>query len=108
VVSVSPIYASFDVRRANVLRYLSRESRASRSGLARSRNEDGFSREARSHPSITSSTRLRHDRVRARFDNAELRLVPGLYARIKVGGGTPHPHVLIDDAAIGTDQDKSS
>ncbi len=32
--------------------------------------------------------------------------MPGLYARIKVGGGTPHPAVLIDDAAIGTDQDK--
>ena len=32
--------------------------------------------------------------------------MPGLYARIKVGGGAPHPAVLIDDAAIGTDQDK--
>ena len=32
--------------------------------------------------------------------------MPGLYARVKVGGGTPHPAVLVDDAAIGTDQDK--
>ena len=73
-------------------------------GLA---NEDGYSREGE-----VASVDNRLDtgsgtiRVRARFDNADGSLVPGLYARIKVGGGTPHPAVLIDDAAIGTDQDK--
>jgi membrane fusion protein, multidrug efflux system len=45
-------------------------------------------------------------RVRARFDNADGSLVPGLYARLKVGAGTPHDAVLIEDAAIGTDQSK--
>lgn len=45
-------------------------------------------------------------RVRARFDNADGSLVPGLYARVKVGGSAPHPALLIDDAAINTDQDK--
>ena len=32
--------------------------------------------------------------------------MPGLYARVKVGGGTAHPAILIDDAALGTDQAK--
>ena len=107
LVSVSPIYASFDVDEQTYLRYLSRDSRASvpvSLGLA---NEDGFSREGKvasvDNQLNTGSGTIR---VRARFDNADGSLVPGLYARIKVGGGTPHPAVLIDDAAIGTDQDK--
>ena len=73
-------------------------------GLA---NEDGYSREGAvasvDNRIDTSSGTIR---VRARFDNADGALLPGLYARIKVGGGTPHPAVLVDDAAIGTDQDK--
>ncbi|KAF1051156.1 MAG: Multidrug resistance protein MdtE [Burkholderia gladioli] len=32
--------------------------------------------------------------------------MPGLYARIKVDGSAPHPALLVDDAAINTDQDK--
>ncbi|MDN7180823.1 efflux RND transporter periplasmic adaptor subunit [Caballeronia sp. SEWSISQ10-4 2] len=107
LVSVSPIYASFDVDEQTYLRYLSRDSRASvpvSLGLA---NENGFSREGKvasvDNQLDTGSGTIR---VRARFDNADGSLVPGLYARIKVGGGTPHPAVLIDDAAIGTDQDK--
>jgi multidrug efflux system membrane fusion protein len=46
-------------------------------------------------------------RVRAIFDNADYSLVPGLYARIKVGGGAPHAAVLVQTAAVGTDQDKT-
>src|SRR5471030_1861046 len=107
LVSVSPIYASFDVDEQTYLRYLSHDSRASvpvSLGLA---NEDGYSREGRvdsvDNRLDTSSGTIR---VRARFDNGDGALLPGLYARIKVGGGAPHPAVLIDDAAIGTDQDK--
>jgi multidrug efflux system membrane fusion protein len=107
LVSVSPIYASFDVDEQTYLRYLSHDARGTvpvSLGLA---NEDGFSREGKvasvDNRLDTSSGTIR---VRARFDNADGSLLPGLYARIKVGGGTPHPAVLIDDAAIGTDQDK--
>ncbi|CAJ0557353.1 unnamed protein product, partial [Mesorhabditis spiculigera] len=45
-------------------------------------------------------------RMRARFDNTDGAMVPGLYARVKVGGSEPYAALLIDDAAIGTDQDK--
>ncbi|HDR9504896.1 TPA: efflux transporter periplasmic adaptor subunit, partial [Burkholderia cepacia] len=38
--------------------------------------------------------------------NADGALVPGLYARVKVGGSAPHEALLVDDAAINTDQDK--
>jgi multidrug efflux system membrane fusion protein len=45
-------------------------------------------------------------RVRARFENTDGVLVPGLYARVRVGGGAPHQAVLVSDTAIQTDQEK--
>jgi membrane fusion protein, multidrug efflux system len=107
LVSVSPIYASFDVDEQTYLRYLGRDANAKvpvSLGLA---NEDGYSRDG-----VVDSVDNRLDttsgtiRVRARFNNPDGTLVPGLYARIKVGGGQPHPAVLVEDEAIGTDQDK--
>src|ERR1700692_668060 len=70
-------------------------------------NEEVFSREGRAY-SIDSQldTGSGTIRVWALFDNGDGALVPGLYARIKVGGGAPHPAVLVNVNAIGTDQDK--
>ena len=107
LVSVSPVYASFDVDEQTYLRYLSRDSRLSvpvSLGLA---NESGYSREG-TIDSVDNQldTQSGTIRVRARFANADGVLLPGLYARVKVGGGVPHPAILIDDAAVGTDQDK--
>ena len=108
LVSLSPIYASFDVDEQTYLRYLSRRSGSSTPvsmGLA---NEVGFSREGEvnsvDNQMDTGSGTIR---VRAIFDNADYSLVPGLYARIKVGGGAPHAAVLVQAAAVGTDQDKT-
>ncbi|WP_337690166.1 efflux RND transporter periplasmic adaptor subunit [Mycetohabitans sp. B46] len=109
LVSMTPIYASFDVDEQAYLQYLSRNGHGGGSvpvqlGLA---NEEGYSRHG-----VIASVDNRLDtasgtiRVRARFDNADGSLLPGLYARVKVGGGTPHPAVMIGDSAIGTDQDK--
>ena len=107
LVSVSPIYASFDVDEQTYLRYLSHDTSHAvpvSLGLA---NETGYSRTGQiasvDNRLDTSSGTIR---VRARFDNSDNVLLPGLYARIRVGGGAPHPAVLIDDAAIGTDQDR--
>jgi multidrug efflux system membrane fusion protein len=108
LVSVSPIYASFDVDEQTYLKYIGR-ARTGTSvpvelGLA---DESGYSRSGTiasvDNRLDTSSSTIR---VRARFDNADGTLVPGLYARVKVGGGAPHRALLIDEAAIGTDQDK--
>lgn len=107
LVSVSPIYASFNVDEQTYLRYLGRD--ATREvpvslGLA---DEQGYSRTGYvasvDNQLDTGSGTIR---VRARFDNADGALLPGLYARIQVGGGAPHPAVLIDERAVGTDQDR--
>jgi len=107
VVSVSPIYASFDVDEQTYLRYLNQSSAQPAPvslGLA---NEDSFSRmgvvDSIDNQLDTQSGTIR---VRARFDNANGALLPGLYARLKVGGGKPSDVVLVDDSAIGTDQAK--
>jgi membrane fusion protein, multidrug efflux system len=105
LVSVSPIYASFDVDEQTYLQYLGRDRNGKvpvALGLA---NEDGYSRKG----TVTSvdnrlDTSSGTIRVRASIDNADGALVPGLYARVKVGGGEAHPAILIDDGAIGTDQ----
>jgi len=107
VVSISPVYASFDVDEQTYLAYLSHDAKATVPVYLGLANEEGYSREGRID-SVDNrlDTRSGTIRVRARFDNAGGSLLPGLYARVKVGGGSPHPAVMISDAAIGTDQDK--
>jgi multidrug efflux system membrane fusion protein len=107
LVSVSPIYASFDVDEQTYLRYLSHDARNTVPVSLGLGNESGYSREG-----VVAFIDNRLDtasgtiRVRARFDNADGVLVPGLYARIRVGGGAPHAALMVPDSAIGTDQDK--
>ncbi|HET9804558.1 MAG TPA: efflux RND transporter periplasmic adaptor subunit [Candidatus Acidoferrum sp.] len=42
--------------------------------------------------------------LRAVFPNSEGRIVPGLFARIRLPASDKHPAVLIEETAIGTDQ----
>lgn len=107
LVSVSPIYAAFNVDEQTYLRYLrQREDATIPVGLGLA-DEQGYS-----HTGTVASVDNQLDagsgtiRVRARFDNADGTLVPGLYARVRVGGGKAAPAILIDDAAVGTDQAK--
>ncbi|WP_109481159.1 efflux RND transporter periplasmic adaptor subunit [Paraburkholderia sp. C35] len=107
LVSVSPIYASFDVDEQTYLQYLGRDRNTSVPVVLGLANEDGYSRKG-----VIASVDNRLDtssatiRVRATIDNADGALVPGLYARVRVGGGDEHAAILIDDAAVGTDQAK--
>src|SRR5690606_13695659 len=107
--SVSQMDASFDVDEQAYLKYVSpaRVSGASvpvQLGLA---NEDGYSREG-----VVRSVDNRINaapgtiRVRALFNNTDGLLVPGMYARIRLGGTEPHHAALIEERAIGTDEDK--
>ncbi|BAN47953.1 efflux RND transporter periplasmic adaptor subunit [Metapseudomonas resinovorans] len=107
LVSVSPIYASFEVDEQTYLRYLRGTSGTKvpvALGLA---DESGYSRQGElvsvDNQLNTGTSTLR---VRARFDNADGALLPGLFARVKVEGGKPSQAVLISDAAVGTDQAK--
>ncbi|CAB3770688.1 efflux RND transporter periplasmic adaptor subunit [Paraburkholderia humisilvae] len=107
LVSVSPIYAAFDVDEHTYLDYLNRDAGHPVPVSLELANETSYKREGAiyfvdNHLDTSSGT----IRVRARFDNADGSLVPGLYARVQVGGGDRHPAILIDDAAIGTDQAK--
>lgn len=113
LVSVSHIYASFDVDEQSFLKFInparSRKGEVNAVvpaflGLA---DETGFPREGRissvDNRLDTSSGTIR---VRAVFDNPDGLLLPGLYARIRLGSSAARQALLIDEKAIGTDQDK--
>ena len=109
IVSVARMYASFNVDEQTFLRYVN-TGRAQglpvpvQMGLA---DEQGYPRTG-----VVESVDNRLDptsgtiRVRAAFDNSDGLMVPGLYARVRLGGSAPHDAVLVDEKAIGTDQDK--
>lgn len=108
LVSVSPIYASFEVDEQTYLRTMRGGARGGIAvglGLA---DETGY---ARSGAIVSVDNRMDAGsatiRVRARFDNQDGSLLPGLYARLKVGGGQPRGAILVSDAAVGTDQAKN-
>jgi len=108
LVSVSPIYASFDVDEQTYLRHIAAMKDAEAvpvlMGLA---DEKDYPRKGVvEHVDNRLDTVSGTIRVRARFDNPDGRLVPGLFARIKVGGSAPYEALMVDERAIGTDQDK--
>ncbi len=45
-------------------------------------------------------------RVRATFDNAEGRFIPGQFARLRMGQPKAEPVLMVNERAIGTDQNK--
>jgi multidrug efflux system membrane fusion protein len=45
-------------------------------------------------------------RVRARFDNPDSVLQPGMFGRINVPGSLPYKGIMLPDEAIGADQDR--
>lgn len=109
VVSVAKLYASFDVDEQSFLKYVNPARAKGGSipvhmGLA---NETGYSRQGTvasvDNRLDTSSGTIR---VRAVFDNKDGSLLPGLYARVQLGGSTPREGLLVDEKAIGTDQNK--
>jgi membrane fusion protein, multidrug efflux system len=45
-------------------------------------------------------------RLRAVFDNADGSLMPGQFARLRLGRAESDPVLLVSERAVGTDQDK--
>ncbi|SNR84124.1 membrane fusion protein, multidrug efflux system [Methylobacillus rhizosphaerae] len=110
LVSTANIYAAIEVDEQSYLKFISPVQAGNHHqikvvlGLA---NEEGFSR----HGHIGSvdnrlDTASGTIRVRAVFDNADGVLLPGLFARVRLGSGNQHEALLIDEKAVGTDQDK--
>ena len=113
LVSLDPIYVSFDGDEQQYLKY-SRLAHATASGQsAQARNsvqvgladESGFP-----HDGVMVFVDNALDpatgtiRSRALLDNHERQFTPGLFARIRLMDGAQHDAVLVNDSAIGTDQ----
>lgn len=114
LVSLDPIYASFDTDEQTYLRQagLTREGKRAnarsgmriRMGLA---GETAFPREGEMNfldNQVDSATGT--IRGRAIFENDDRSLTPGLFVRLRVPGRGAYRGVLIDDKAVGTDLDK--
>lgn len=113
LVSLNPIYVSFDGDEQTFLRYQSRVREGElpsprlnrapvRVGLA---DETGYPHQGEL---IFIDNQLNPAtgaiRARAELDNSERRFTPGLFARVQLVGSGTHKATLIDDKAVGTDQ----
>ena len=113
VVSLDPMYVTFEGDEQIYLKYneLSRRGERSSSrdaanpvlmGLA---NENGYPHHgAMVFVDNQVDPRTGTIRARASFENKDGYLTPGLFARVKLLGHNSYRAVLVDDRAIGTDQ----
>ncbi|SDN81033.1 membrane fusion protein, multidrug efflux system [Methylobacterium phyllostachyos] len=113
LVSVDPVYASFDADEGVVLKALS-----SIAGTAGGRGkldqipvemETVEGTRAKGHLQFIDNkvdARSGTVRVRATFANSDGHLIPGQFARMRLGQAKPEPLLLVDERAVGTDQDK--
>lgn len=113
LVSVNPIYASFDADEEVVLHALNAVGDASgkRGNLSRIPVEMTTSGGtiASGHIQLIDNQVNNQSgtiRVRAVFKNEDGRLIPGQFARVRMGQPQQQSLVLVDERAIGTDQDK--
>lgn len=114
LVSVDPIYASFDADEQSVLRAL-RDTAGAAAAPARLgaipvlmvAGDDETPHKGRlqlvdNQVNAKSGT----VRVRAVFDNPDGSLMPGQFAQVRLGRAKPTPALLVNERAVGTDQDK--
>jgi len=113
LVSVNPIYASFDADEEVVLQALqaTADTSGQRGDLARIPVEMTVSggTAAKGHIQLIDNQVNGQSgtiRVRAVFRNEDGRLIPGQFARVRMGQPKQQTLVLVDERAIGTDQDK--
>jgi multidrug efflux system membrane fusion protein len=110
LVSVSPIYASFDADE-KIVRDALAALPADRRGLERipvemaalgADAQSGRLQLVDNQVDAKSGTL----RVRAVFDNKDGRLIPGQFAKLRMGQAKNEPALLVNERAVGTDQDK--
>ena len=116
LVSVNPIYASFEADEQSLARALA--TLPSGGDLVQKNRAASRSRWARWAPTATPfrgtlqlvdnvvDARSGTIRVRAAFDNPDGKLMPGQFARLRLGQAHTEPALAIDERAIGTDQDR--
>ncbi|TWO70513.1 efflux RND transporter periplasmic adaptor subunit [Caenimonas sedimenti] len=115
LVSVSPIYASFDADEQVIAKALKdlHTGASARQLIARVPVQMGTAASADTpHRGRLQLIDNQVDaksgtvRVRAAFDNADGALMPGQFARIRMGQPQTGRAVLVSERAVGTDQDK--
>jgi membrane fusion protein, multidrug efflux system len=114
LVSVSPIYASFDADEQVVARALrdvagpgTQPARLKKIPVLMTTN--GGEKPRAGHLQLVDNqvnARSGTVRVRALFDNPDGSLMPGQFAQIRMGRAQPTPALLINERAVGTDQSK--
>jgi multidrug efflux system membrane fusion protein len=115
LVSVNPIYASFNADEQVVMRALKAQNTGPNGLIAMDRVpvqmgtvlSDGTPYQG--HLQLIDNqvdARSGTVRVRAVFDNADGKLMPGQFARIRMGHAEHQQALVINERAIGTDQDK--
>lgn len=112
VVSMSPIYADFDIDEETFMKY-AHDGATANNDTAKIPVTIALAGESQpTHKGRIESfdNRLNNAsgtlRVRALIDNADNLLVPGLFARVRMGAANPSHALLITDRAVGTDQNK--
>jgi multidrug efflux system membrane fusion protein len=109
--SVTPVYVDFDVDELTflgVMKSVRIDGRAAAMPVAMAlADETAFAREGRirsfdNQLAAAAGTM----RVRAEFDNADGFLTPGLFARVRLGAPEKASTIVINDAAVSTDQSK--
>ena len=110
LVSVDPIYASFEADELVVARAL---KDLPRSRLAEIPVEietvTNGGTHARGRLQLIDNqvnTRSGTVRVRATFDNRDGTLIPGQFVKVRMGRGKAEPALLVSERAVGTDQNK--
>lgn len=115
LVSVSPIYASFEADETTIVRALkdlpsgaSARQQIERipvrmdTAAGQEKDHEGRLQLIDNQVDAKSGT----IRVRAAFDNRDGSLIPGQFARIRMGQPRPARVLLVSERAIGTDQEK--
>lgn len=107
IVSVDPIYVYFDSDEQAYLRQMRARGQSTPAVFVGLSNETGFPHQARldfiDNRIDQSAGTLR---VRAVLRNDDRLFVPGLFARVRLEGGPEHNATLVQDQAVGTDQDR--
>ena len=106
LVSVNPIYASFEADEHVVLRAL----QDGKQGIAvEAETVTNGGKQLRGRLQLIDNqvnTRSGTVRVRAVFDNRDGSLIPGQYVKLRMGRAKAEPALLVSERAIGTDQSK--
>jgi multidrug efflux system membrane fusion protein len=106
LVSVNPIYASFDADEHVVLRAL---QEGKKDIVVEAETVTNGGKQLRGRLQLIDNhvnTRSGTVRVRAVFDNKSGSLMPGQYVKLRMGRAKPELAILVSERAIGTDQSK--